>query len=75
MVQDQFYAKVQSIFVPLASFALTTALDKLSFSKQKLSLSASMQLQIAMNILYDLMIQCLHCLPNVYDRITLLIWD
>ena len=32
-----------------------------------------MQLQIAMNIMYDLMMQCLHCLRNVHDRITLLI--
>ena len=33
-----------------------------------------MQQQIAMNILYDLMMQCLHYLRNVYDRITLLIY-
>ena len=33
-----------------------------------------MQLQIAMNILYDLMMQYLHCWRNVHDRITLLIW-
>ena len=28
---------------------------------------------IAMNIFYDLMMQCLHCLGNVHDRITLVI--
>ena len=60
---------IQSIFEPFTSFALATTLDKLSFSKQKLSQSASMQLQIAMNILYDLMMQCLHCLSNVHDQI------
>ena len=32
-----------------------------------------MQLQIAMNILYDMMMQCLHCLRNVHDRTTPLI--
>ena len=31
--------------------------------------SVSMQLQIAMNILYDLMMECLHCLRNVHERI------
>ena len=65
--------KAQSIFVLLTSFALATALDKFSFSKQKSSQSASMQLQIAMDVEYDVMMQCLHCLRNVYDRITLFI--
>ena len=32
-----------------------------------------MQLQIAINIFYDLMMQCLYCLRSVHDRITLLI--
>ena len=49
------------------------ALDKLSFSKQKSSQSTSIQLQVAMNVLYDLMMQCLHCLRNVHDRTTLFI--
>ena len=30
-----------------------------------------MQLQIAVNIFYDLMMQCLRCLRNVHDQITL----
>ena len=41
-------------YCPLTSFALATALGKLLFSKQKLSQSASMQLQIAMNIFYSI---------------------
>ena len=49
------------------------SLDKFSFSKQKLNLSASLQLQIAMNIFYGLMMQYLHYLRNAHDRITLLI--
>ena len=32
-----------------------------------------MKLQIAMNIIYDLMIQCLLCLRNARDQTTLLI--
>ena len=32
-----------------------------------------MPLQIAMNIFYDLMMQCLHCLRNIHDRIILVI--
>ena len=32
-----------------------------------------MQLQIAMNMFYDLMMQCLQCLRNVHVRIALLI--
>ena len=32
-----------------------------------------MQLQIAMNVVYDVMMQCLHCLRNIHDRITLFI--
>ena len=43
------------------------------FSKQKSSQSASMQLQIAMNIFCDLKMQCLHCFSNAQDRITPLI--
>ena len=31
-----------------------------------------MQLQIAMNIFHDLMMQCQHCFRNAHDRITLL---
>ena len=34
-----------------------------------------MLLQIAINILYDRIMQCLHCLRNVHDRITLLVVD
>ena len=49
----------------LTSFALATALDKFLFSKQKSSQSASMQLQIAMNVVYDVMMQCL---PEVESR-------
>ena len=55
------------------SFALAKELGKLLFSRQKLSHSASMQLQIAMNIFYDLMMQCLHCLSYALDRNILLI--
>ena len=33
-----------------------------------------MQLQIAMNIFYDLMMQCQYGLPNAHDRNTLLIF-
>ena len=50
-----------------------TALGKLSFLKQKLSQSKLIQLQIAMSIFYDLIMQCLHCLCYVHGRITLLI--
>ena len=32
-----------------------------------------MQLQIAMNILYDMMMQCLHCLRYAHHRTTPLI--
>ena len=65
--------KVQSVKVPPHFVCSGYALGKLSFSKQKLSQSASIELQIAMNIFYILMMQCLHCLRNVHDRITLLI--
>ena len=53
--------KSSAFLVPgLTSFGLATALGKMSFSKQKLNQSASMPPQIAMNIFYDLMMQCLH---------------
>ena len=65
--------KLSLFWCPLTSFALVTALGKLSFLKQKLSQSKLIQLQIAMSIFYDLIMQCLHCLCNVHGRITLLI--
>ena len=63
--------KLSLFWCPLTSFALVTALGKLSFLKQKLSQSKLIQLQIAMSIFYDLIMQCLHCLCNVHGRITL----
>ena len=70
-VLDQFLcAKVQSILMPPYFARSGDGTRQIVIFKHKLSQSGSMQLQVAINIFYDLMMQCLHCLRNVHDRIT-----
>ena len=69
-VQDQFLcAKVQSILVALHFVCSGDGTRQIvTPPPKKLNQSASMQLQTAMNIFHDPVMQCLHCLRNAHDQ-------